>query len=228
MQDYFNTNPTYDARIFRRRFRMQPRLFIRIMGDFVRYDPSFARRSDVVGHLGLYLLHKSLLVHCTLAYGSLAYQLDDYVCMGQSTILEVIRNFCKAIVGMYSSAYLRAPTPTDLRILLHRASQRGFPGMIGSIDCMHWEWSNCPTSWTGQYLGHNLKPTIILEAVPSYNTWIWHAFFGLSGSNNDINIQGMFLVFDRILNGSAPRVRFEVNGHTYDQYYYLANGIYPM
>ncbi|CAL1411095.1 unnamed protein product [Linum trigynum] len=197
------------------------------MGDVVRYDPSFERRSDAVGHSGLSPEQKLTSALRMLAYGSPADQLDDYMRMGRSTVLEVFRKFCRAIVGMYSSTYLRAPTRADLRILLRKGSQRGFPGMIGSIDCMHWEWRNCPTSWTGQYLGHNHKPTIILEAVASYNTWIWHAFFGVPGSNNDINVLGMSPVFDRILNGSAPRARFEVNGHTYDQCYYLADGIYP-
>ncbi|CAN1350342.1 hypothetical protein LINPERPRIM_LOCUS42130 [Linum perenne] len=42
--------------------------------------------------------------------------------------------------------------------------------MIGSIDCMHWEWKNCPTAWVGQYTGYKRKPTIVLEAVASYDT----------------------------------------------------------
>ena len=31
-------------------------------------------------------------------------------------------------------------------------------------------------------------PTIMLEAVASADIWIWHAFFGVAGSNNDINV----------------------------------------
>jgi hypothetical protein len=53
---------------------------------------------------------------------------------------------------------------------------------------MHWKWKNCPTSWQGMYSGHYHEPTIILEAVTSYDLWIWHAFFGLPGSHNDINV----------------------------------------
>ncbi|XP_021764771.1 uncharacterized protein LOC110729346 isoform X2 [Chenopodium quinoa] len=29
---------------------------------------------------------------------------------------------------------------------------------------------------------------VILEVVASWDTWIWHAFFGTPGSNNDINV----------------------------------------
>ncbi|GKB54481.1 actin-binding, cofilin/tropomyosin type protein [Tanacetum coccineum] len=35
-------------------------------------------------------------------------------------------------------------------------------GMLGSIDCMHWEWVNCPKSWHGQYgRGANNDITIL-------------------------------------------------------------------
>uniref|UniRef100_A0A0D3AD44 Uncharacterized protein n=1 Tax=Brassica oleracea var. oleracea TaxID=109376 RepID=A0A0D3AD44_BRAOL len=43
--------------------------------------------------------------------------------------------------------YLRRHTPEDLQRLLDIREVRGFPEMIGSIDCMHWEWKNCPHSW---------------------------------------------------------------------------------
>ncbi|CAN1301641.1 hypothetical protein LINPERPRIM_LOCUS25050 [Linum perenne] len=99
--------------------------------------------------------------------------------------------------------------------------------MIGSIDCMHWEWRNCPTSWACQYQGHMHRPTVVLEAVAGYNTWIWHAYFGTVGSLNDINILGQSPVFDRIMNGRTPRLKFKVNDSWYNTCYYLADDIYP-
>nr|GEW25084.1 hypothetical protein [Tanacetum cinerariifolium] len=100
--------------------------------------------------------------------------------------------------------YLRKPNENDLSRLLHVGEERGFPGMIGSIDCMHWQWKNCPTAWAGQYAGRSGKPTIILEAIASYDLWIWHAFFGTPGSCNDINVLHRSPLFDDILSGRAP------------------------
>uniref|UniRef100_A0A0D3C1I9 DDE Tnp4 domain-containing protein n=1 Tax=Brassica oleracea var. oleracea TaxID=109376 RepID=A0A0D3C1I9_BRAOL len=98
--------------------------------------------------------------------------------------------------------------------------------MIGSIDCMHWEWKNCPTAWKGQYSRGSAKPTIVLEAVASYDLWIWHAFFGPPGTLNDINVLDRSPVFDDIIKGQAPEVTFSVNGREYHLPYYLTDGIY--
>uniref|UniRef100_A0A0D3E787 DDE Tnp4 domain-containing protein n=1 Tax=Brassica oleracea var. oleracea TaxID=109376 RepID=A0A0D3E787_BRAOL len=99
--------------------------------------------------------------------------------------------------------------------------------MVGSIDCMHWEWKNCPTAWKGQYTRGSGKPTIVLEAVASYDLWIWHAFFGPPGTLNDINVLDRSPVFDDIINGQAPQVTYSVNGREYHLAYYLTDGIYP-
>ncbi|XP_052114185.1 uncharacterized protein LOC127739714 [Arachis duranensis] len=50
--------------------------------------------------------------------------------------------------------------------------------------------------------------TIVLEVVASSDLWIWHAFFRISGSNNDINVLDRSLVFDDILNDRAPKATF--------------------
>jgi hypothetical protein len=92
---------------------------------------------------------------------------------------------------------------------------------------MHWEWKNCPTAWKGQFTGRGKHPTMILEAVASHDLWIWHAYFGMPGSNNDINVLHRSPVFSAYLRGRASPVSFEVNGRTYNMGYYLADGIYP-
>ena len=111
--------------------------------------------------------------------------------------------------------------------LLQTGEQRGFPGMLGSIDCMHWKWKNCSTAWQGMYTGHCHEPTIILEVVASQDLWIWHAFFGLPGSLNDIDVLDRSPVFTLLANGHAPPVNYIINGHEYIMGYYLADGIYP-
>jgi hypothetical protein len=69
--------------------------------------------------------------------------------------------------------------------------------------------------------------TIILEAVASKDLWIWHAFFGMPGSHNDINVLQRSPIFARLAEGQAPQVNYNINGHDYSTGYYLADGIYP-
>jgi hypothetical protein len=74
----------------------------------------------------------------------------------------------------------------------------------------------CPIAWQGQLRGHYKKPTIILEAIASADLWIWHVFFGLPGSLNDINVLHRSPIFDNLAVGNGPQVRYMVNGREYD------------
>ncbi|KAM1228565.1 hypothetical protein EV1_007802 [Malus domestica] len=73
-----------------------------------------------------------------LAYGASADQVDEIARMGRTTVMESRMRFYFAIEAIYTNEYLRTPTPRDMRRLLRKGEIRGFPGMIGSIDCMHW------------------------------------------------------------------------------------------
>jgi Plant transposon protein len=66
----------------------------------------------------------------------------------------------------------------------------------------------------------------MLEAVASQNLWIWHFFFGLPGSLNDINALDQSPIFHKILEGRAPKVNYIINRHNYNLGFYLNNGIY--
>ena len=127
---------------------------------------------------------------------------------------------------MFGDEYLRRPTPEDLERLLHIGEQCGFPGMVESVDYMHWEWKNFPTSWKRMYSLGTGKPTIVLEAVSSYDLWIWHAIFEAPGTMMDLNILDRSPIFDDIINGIAPQVNLYVNGREFHLAYYLTDGIY--
>ena len=99
--------------------------------------------------------------------------------------------------------------------------------MLGSIDCMHWQWKNCPKCLREMYQGHARQAIIILETVASHDLWIWHAFFEMPCSHNDINVLQRSLVFRRLCNGESLPCNYTINGRDYNMGYYLANGIYP-
>ncbi|XP_024004074.1 putative nuclease HARBI1 [Eutrema salsugineum] len=225
--DYFSDIPTYPATYFRRRFRMNKSLFVRIVEKLSNEVRFFRQKRDALGKPGLSALQKCTAAIRLLAYGAAADTVDEYLRLGETTARSCLENFVDSIITLYGDEYLRRPTQEDLNRLLYVGQERGFPGMIGSIDCMHWEWKNCPTAWKGQYTRGAGKPTIVLEAVASYDLWIWHAFFGSPGTLNDINVLDRSPVFDDILQGRAPEVNFSVNGRHYNLAYYLTDGIYP-
>jgi hypothetical protein len=213
--------------IFVCRFRMRVHVFERIVEAIEGADSYFKQKEDAVGHLGLTSLQKSVAAIRILAYGLPADAIDEYVRIAESTARKALHHFCRAIISVFGEYYLRAPNAADVERLLRIGEQRGFPGLLGSIDCMHWEWRNCPVRYKGMFTGRGKHPSMILEAVASHDLWIWHAYFGMPGSCNDINVLQKSPVFSPFLKGEAAPVSFTVNGHTYDMGYYLADGIYP-
>jgi hypothetical protein len=128
-------------------------LFLKITNAIEDFDPYFMQKADAVGRLGLHPLVKTTAALRMLAYGGAGDCNDEYLQLSETTSLQCMDRFCNAIVAMYESEYLREPNPEDLVRLLKIGSKRGFPGMLGSVDCMHWKWKNCPSAWAGQFQG---------------------------------------------------------------------------
>ncbi|XP_028060405.1 uncharacterized protein LOC114264013 [Camellia sinensis] len=104
-----------------------------------------------------------------LQYGVPADAVDEYIRIGESTAIAALNFFTKSIVATYEVVYLRSPNEADVARLLQEGEQHGFPGMLGSLDCMHRRWDKCPTAQAGAYTGHYHKPTVVLETVVSYD-----------------------------------------------------------
>jgi hypothetical protein len=208
---------------------MSRELFERIVQDLQENFRYFTQRYESISKQGFTPIQKCTSAVRQLAYGIATDGLDDYLRMGDKTSRDCLHHFCKGIIKLYGKKYLRKPTFVDIQKLYaaHEA-RHGFPGMLGSLDCTHWAWANCPIAWRGQFMrGDHEHPTIMLEAVASHDLWFWHAYFGPAGSNNDINVLHQSPIFDDVYDGIAPECPFQVNNVTYKHGYYLTDGIYP-
>ena len=86
-----------------------------------------------------------------IAYGVPTDYADEYLRIGEDTTIESVRRFAKVIIRVFGPEYLWAPNEDDRKKLMASSERRGWPGMLGSIDCMHWNWKNCPKAWQGMY-----------------------------------------------------------------------------
>jgi hypothetical protein len=65
--------------------------------------------------------------------------------------LECLEKFSEAIIHCYGEDFCHRPNVTDTHYLLAKVEECGFPGMLESIDCMHWQWRNCPVAHADQF-----------------------------------------------------------------------------
>ncbi|GJV05575.1 ALP1-like protein [Tanacetum coccineum] len=163
------------------------------------------------------------------AYAAVPDSLDEYLQIGEKTSRDCLMHFCNGVIELYGEEYLRRPTQTDVeKLYAFHENKHGFPGMIGSIDCTKWSWAQCPQAYRAQFSrgDSGSEPFILLEAVASQDLWIWHAFFGVAGSNNDVNVLRQSPVLNDLKVGKAPEVPV-VAKTDYKWGYYLTDGIYP-
>ncbi|XP_026410763.1 uncharacterized protein LOC113305986 [Papaver somniferum] len=187
-------------------------------------DPKWQQRPDATGTMGHSPHMKLVAMMKCLCKSTATDSVDDYIRMGATTMHYYLKRFCHTICMTFGERYLREPTPEDVQRLLAENIERWFPGMLGSMQC---PWKNCLIAWQGTYRGKEKHSYMVLEAVTSYDLWFWHVFFGMHGSNNDLNMLAHSLLFDNMIKGVAPPCNYVINGHQYNMGCFLSDGIYP-
>ncbi len=106
--------------------------------------------------------------------------------------------------------------------LCKKHEELGWPGLIGSLDCSHWEWAKCPVSLHGDFKkGNKERPSIAYECACDSDLSIWHCFFALPGACSDINVLDQSpLLFD-IGSGNTMSEFRTVDGTLLNQPYVL-------
>ncbi|KAI5342819.1 hypothetical protein L3X38_010695 [Prunus dulcis] len=72
-----------------------------------------------------------------------------------------------------------------------------------------------PNCLASDYENRKGQKSIILEAVAGFDIWVWHAFYGVAGSQNDLNVLGQSPVFNDVLRGQSSNIAYQVNNTVY-------------
>lgn len=209
-RDYLGPVPIFNDQQFQRMFRISKSVYHTIKRELQSTNAFFSSEptANAVGLGAIGCDAKLLIALKGLAYGTSVNSFRDYYQMGESTANKSLHEFIKSISEneLLNSIYLRGMTRTDAKRVCERhKAVHGIPGMVGSLDCLHIPWKNCPVAYQGTFHGSKEKPTIILEASADYDLWFWHASFGHPGALNDINVLNASSLHAAYLNGSCER-----------------------
>jgi Plant transposon protein len=231
-QDYLGPDPLFE-RYFERVFRVSRSIAEQLIQVCGATHSFFTLKTNkVTGEQCMHPEVKVLMALKVLAYGVSPSAFMDYFQMSDTTGRKCLKDFC-SIIGnhpLLRQKYLREASKSDaMNVSAMHAEEFGVRGCIGCLDCMHVYWKNCPSSWKGQYEGKEGCPSIVLEAVADYSTWIWHTRFGFPGTHNDINIWDQSSLLRMFLDGSFGDIDFpfRIANKTFNKVWLMTDGIYP-
>ncbi len=189
-EDYLYVDSLYGSE-FKPIFRISHAQFQCIMTSIMNC-PELAFYQDLRGRKGKTscCLEGMLLYPIkTLAFGVPYSAFVDYFQILVQFGMKLCQEFDQAIKAIYLREYLRVNNDVDLKRInkLHR-EVHGVDGMLGSLDCTHTIWKNCPKAWAGSYKGKEDSPSIVVGGISDYHMFFWHASYGYAGTLNDKTI----------------------------------------
>ena len=232
-RDYLGPTPVFNGKEFNQMFRISRRRYEIICQEIVKLDTEFYNSgTDCIGRESSSIQCKILLPLKCLAFGVPPHAFRDYFQMSKTLACQSYTLFMKYLYKAFKQEYLQLPTKNDVKQILQLHEEvHGIKGMMGSLDCMHVPWKNCPKVYQAAFQGKLKKPAIILEAVYDFNLWFWHASFGFPSAMNDLNILNLSPFLDSFLDGTFAALEQDFIPFTIGSYFFflffLADGIYP-
>jgi hypothetical protein len=139
------------------------------------YSGNVSANGDTVASLEARLL----LPLKSLAYGVPPHTFIDYFQMSPPLARVCCIEFDRMIKRIYANKFLKLPSAQEVKSIVNLHKKvHGVDGMIGSLDCSHTIWKNCPKAWQGSYKGKGSKPSIVMEAICDYHLFFWHVSYG--------------------------------------------------
>jgi hypothetical protein len=150
-----------NGKLFRRRFRIPFPVFeklLKILEDSKKFEKAeFDCCGQPSAPLELLLLGSLRVLGRGICF--------DGLCEGSFISEEVHRVFFHKFCGFIAEAlfpvYCAPPTkPEDIMRVMNEYDVLGFPGCIGSTDCVHVAWDRAPASLSANYTGKEKYPSL--------------------------------------------------------------------
>ena len=109
--------------------------------------------------------------------------------ISEETLRVFFHDFNEFFASNFYDAFVFPPTtPEDVAKVTTIYRRLGFPGAVGSIDCVHVRWDKCPFSLRSSCKGKEGYPSLAYEAVVDHHRRILSVTKSHYGARNDKTI----------------------------------------
>lgn len=218
--------------LFRRRFRVPFPVFEALV-VMARENEWFKEGNDAAGRPAAPLELKILGVLRVLGRGYCFDGIYELSFISAEVNRVFFHEFCQLFATKYFPLYCNAPeSEEEINKSLSIYGRLGFPGCIGSTDCVHIRWDRCPVGERFYHKGKEGYPTLSYEVTVNHTSKIIAATKGFPGTRNDKTI----VRFDGFVSSIHDEERYQdvkytmckSNGEEYEEKgaYLLVDGGY--
>ena len=174
--------------LFRTRFRVPFPLYGRLV-EMTRSNGWFSERPDAVGQRCAPLELKILGVLRVLGRGYCFDGIEELSYISAEVNRVFFHNWCNKFAKRYYKIYCNPPeTPEEIAKTMAVYDRLGFPGCIGSTDCVHIKWERCSTGERFLHKGKEGFPTLSYEVTCDHTSKIISCTHGFPGARSDQTI----------------------------------------
>ena len=127
-----------------------------------------------------------------------------------SSVYYFFHEFIDKFATYFADEFIKFPSGDDLDDVSNLYSKIGLPGSVGSMDCTHLEWINCPSNLMHSCKGKEPFASRAFQVVCTHTRLITHCSNYFYGAMNDKSISRHDSFSKWCMAGGLDKVRFIV------------------